>query len=177
MFRSTGPAGEKPDRTDSQAEHGDENAPRLMQMVRGHDLRSGWTARMFTALCLLGAVPGAHAQSVEVESFEYLYASGRVVRLTDIGSSLPSPATASRLQTQYPDIGPILLFCTELSGPRFAYFGGAFYKLNEKARREDARVVTNEGPQGLLDIDEPPSPLAGDFRMILNLVRDAGEGC
>ncbi len=177
MIRSTGPAGEKPDRTDLSAEHGDENAPRLMQMARRNNRRRRWAARMVTALCLLAVVPGAHAQSVEVESFEYLYASGRVVRLTDIGSSLPSPATASRLQTQYPDIGPILLFCTELSGPRFAYFGGAFYKLNEKARREDARVVTNEGPQGLLDIDEPPSPLAGDFRMILNLVRDAGEGC
>jgi hypothetical protein len=148
-----------------------------MQMMQPDDRRRRCVASMITALCFLAAVPGVHAQSVEVESFEYEYASGRVVRLTDIGSSLPSPATESRLETEYPDIGPILLFCTELSGPRFAYFGGAFYKLNEKARREGARVVTNEGPQGLLDIDKPPSPMAGDFRMILNLTRDAGEGC
>jgi hypothetical protein len=132
---------------------------------------------LVAALGLLGEAPVVHAQSLEVESFEYEYASGRVVRVTDIGSALPSEATMSLLQSQYPDIGPILLFCTQLSGPRLAYFGGAFYKLNEKARREGARVMTNEGPQGLLDIDKPPSPMAGDFRMILNLTRDAAEGC
>ena len=119
----------------------------------------------------------AQAAPPTVESFEFTYARGRVDRVNDISATAPSADTSAKLSAEYPDIRDVTLFCTPLSGPRFAYIDGQFYKLNQKARREDARLITSEGPVELLDIDEPPSPMAGDFLMILNLTRDAGEGC
>lgn len=130
-------------------------------------------------LMAVALLTGAQAQAAPpvVQSFEFTYARGRVDRVNDISTTVPSAQTFDRLQASYPDIREVQLFCTPLSGPRFAYIDGLFYKLNQKARRDDARLITSDGPVELLDIDEPPSPLAGDFLMILNLTRDAGEAC
>ncbi len=52
-----------------------------------------------------------------------------------------------------------------------------FFALNEKAGRQGAYVTTEAGRAEVLDIDKPPSPLAGDFLTILALTRDAGAAC
>lgn len=135
------------------------------------------TAKVLLALVFLLAGAEARSEPMVVQSFGFTYSPGRVEEFTELETSSPSAETAAELNTRYPAVGDVQLYCTAFSGPRFAYIDGVFYKLNQKARREGAYVVTNEGPKELLDIDEPPSPFAGDFLMILDLVRDAGEGC
>ncbi|HEV7436574.1 MAG TPA: hypothetical protein VGO22_17165 [Pseudorhizobium sp.] len=133
-------------------------------------------AGFILALVLLA---GAEARSAPLvaQSFGFMHAPGRGEEFTDLGTSPPSADTAAKLQARYPSIGEVQLYCTPFSGPRFAYIDGTFYNLNQKARREGAYVSTSEGRKELLDIDKPPSPIAGDFLLILNLDRDAGEAC
>ncbi|MGW9231975.1 hypothetical protein ACWGPT_14050 [Pseudorhizobium sp. NPDC055634] len=138
----------------------------------------GKTRAKFTlAACLLLFQSAAKAEVVEVESFGFPYAPGRFERFTDVMSSELGAATTAAIKERYPSIQNIQLFCTGLSGPRLAYIDGVFFALNEKAGRQGAYVTTEAGRADVLDIDKPPSPLAGDFLTILALTRDAGAAC
>lgn len=129
------------------------------------------------ASVLLLLATAAQGEPVVVDSFRFSYSPGRTVEFDDIKETMPGLEAAAELKRHYPEVENVRLYCTTSTGPRFAHIDGEFYKLNQKSRRQGAYVVTSNGREKLLDIEEQPSPLAGDFLLILNLVRDAGKGC
>ncbi|MCJ8521517.1 hypothetical protein ABID21_004648 [Pseudorhizobium tarimense] len=134
-------------------------------------------ASLGLAACLFVVGSACGVKAVEVESFGFPYAHGRVETFSDAKSSQVGAATALQLKERYPQIQDVRLFCIDVSGPRLAYIDGIFYALNEKAARQGAYVTTAPGRAEVFDIEKPPSPVAGDFLMIFALTRDAGEAC